>query len=213
MFFLIEPLEDLKCGLILFTFVVGLLIIPPSSYVSYLSILQHSEILAWAYLKVWDYVSIGFLHCLVTLFFLGGFWPWLIWIMLYLEDVFVDLTFQFYWLTIVIVIYIHPDIKLLFRITNIVVQCWYLQTFVGCTPLHWAVLRGNAEACTLLVHAGTKEELTVKDNAGLTPAELASDKGHRQIAVILVGNSFYLNYLLFVVSVSEQFVRFSTWKF
>lgn len=55
----------------------------------------------------------------------------------------------------------------------------------GCTPLHWAALRGNAEACTLLVHAGTKEELTVKDNAGLTPAELASDKGHRQIALIL----------------------------
>ncbi|KAG5625329.1 hypothetical protein H5410_010547 [Solanum commersonii] len=57
----------------------------------------------------------------------------------------------------------------------------------GCTPLHWAALRGNAEACTLLVHAGTKEELTVKDNAGLTPAELASDKGHLQIALILVG--------------------------
>lgn len=55
----------------------------------------------------------------------------------------------------------------------------------GCTPLHWAALRGNAEACTLLVHAGTKEELTIKDNAGLTPAELASDKGHPQIALIL----------------------------
>ncbi|XP_019234461.1 PREDICTED: probable protein S-acyltransferase 23 isoform X2 [Nicotiana attenuata] len=55
----------------------------------------------------------------------------------------------------------------------------------GCTPLHWAALRGNAEACTLLVHAGTKEDLTVKDKAGFTPAELASDKGHRQIALIL----------------------------
>lgn len=71
-----------------------------------------------------------------------------------------------------------------------------LQRFAGCTPLHWAALRGNAEACTLLVHAGTKEELTVKDNAGLTPAELASDKGHLQIARILVGNSFYRNYVI-----------------
>ncbi|XP_016486204.1 putative protein S-acyltransferase 23 isoform X2 [Nicotiana tabacum] len=55
----------------------------------------------------------------------------------------------------------------------------------GCTPLHWAALRGNTEACTLLVHAGTKADLTVKDKAGFTPAELASDKGHRQIAFIL----------------------------
>lgn len=88
-----------------------------------------------------------------------------------------------------------------------------LQAFPGCTPLHWAALRGNAEACTLLVHAGTKEELTVKDNAGLTPAELASDKGHRQIALILVGNSFYRNYLLSIITVLEQFESFPTWKF
>lgn len=87
-----------------------------------------------------------------------------------------------------------------------------LQTFAGCTPLHWAALRGNAEACTLLVHAGTKADLTVKDKAGFTPAELASDKGHRQIAFILVGNSLYRNYLLPIVTVSEQFERF-TWKF
>ncbi|GFS34442.1 ankyrin repeat family protein with DHHC zinc finger domain-containing protein [Actinidia rufa] len=37
---------------------------------------------------------------------------------------------------------------------------------IGCTPLHWAALRGNVEACTVLVHAGTKQELLVKDNAG-----------------------------------------------
>ncbi|KAG6793052.1 hypothetical protein POTOM_002236 [Populus tomentosa] len=56
----------------------------------------------------------------------------------------------------------------------------------GCTPLHWAALRGNIEACTILVHAGTKQELAVKDKAGFTPAQIASDKGHRHIALFLV---------------------------
>ncbi|OMO75359.1 Zinc finger, DHHC-type, palmitoyltransferase [Corchorus capsularis] len=55
----------------------------------------------------------------------------------------------------------------------------------GCTPLHWAVIRGNVEACTILVHAGTKQELLVKDKAGFTPIQIASDKGHRQIALFL----------------------------
>lgn len=58
--------------------------------------------------------------------------------------------------------------------------------FSGCTPLHWAALRGNVEACTVLVHAGTKQELMVKDKAGLTPIQLAYDKGHQQIALFLV---------------------------
>ncbi|KAG2410029.1 protein S-acyltransferase [Vigna angularis] len=56
----------------------------------------------------------------------------------------------------------------------------------GCTPLHWAALRGHAEACAVLVHAGTKEELMVKDNAGHTPVQLAYDKGHRHVAPFLV---------------------------
>ncbi|XP_041011630.1 probable protein S-acyltransferase 23 isoform X2 [Juglans microcarpa x Juglans regia] len=55
----------------------------------------------------------------------------------------------------------------------------------GCTPLHWAAIRGNVEACTVLVHAGTKQELMVKDNAGFTPVQLASDKGHRHVALFL----------------------------
>ncbi|XP_010939302.1 probable protein S-acyltransferase 23 [Elaeis guineensis] len=55
----------------------------------------------------------------------------------------------------------------------------------GCTALHWAAIRGNAELCTLLVHAGTKVELMVKDDKGFTPAQLASDKGHRHVAHIL----------------------------
>ncbi|KAJ8452911.1 hypothetical protein Cgig2_014674 [Carnegiea gigantea] len=55
----------------------------------------------------------------------------------------------------------------------------------GCTPLHWAALTGHLEACSVLVHSGTKEELTVKDRAGSTPVQLASDKGHRQVALLL----------------------------
>lgn len=42
------------------------------------------------------------------------------------------------------------------------------------------------EACTVLVHAGSKQELLIKDNAGCTPFQLASDKGHQQIAHFLV---------------------------
>ncbi|CAM8932493.1 unnamed protein product [Rhodiola kirilowii] len=55
----------------------------------------------------------------------------------------------------------------------------------GCTPLHWAAIRGDMEVCTILVHAGNKEELMVKDKAGFTPTQLASDKGYRHIALLL----------------------------
>lgn len=74
---------------------------------------------------------------------------------------------------------------------NIFVQVnhytYYLMS--GCTPLHWAAIRGNLEACTVLVQAGKKEDLMVTDNTGLTPAQLASDKNHRQVAFFLVGVS------------------------
>ncbi|KAL4179999.1 hypothetical protein AMTRI_Chr13g123000 [Amborella trichopoda] len=60
----------------------------------------------------------------------------------------------------------------------------------GCTPLHWAAIRGHVEACTVLAHAGTKHELLLKDKAGLTPTQLASDKGHRHVAVSLVPPTF-----------------------
>ncbi|KAG5559495.1 hypothetical protein RHGRI_009131 [Rhododendron griersonianum] len=59
----------------------------------------------------------------------------------------------------------------------------------GCTPLHWAAIRGNLEACTVLVQAGKKEDLMVTDNTGLTPAQLASDKNHRQVAFFLVASN------------------------
>ncbi|KAM1282864.1 hypothetical protein ACFX2J_025798 [Malus domestica] len=58
----------------------------------------------------------------------------------------------------------------------------------GCTPLHWAAIRGNLEACTVLVQAGKKDDLMVTDNTGLTPAQLAADKNHRQVAFFL-GNA------------------------
>ncbi|XP_028760732.1 protein S-acyltransferase 24 isoform X2 [Neltuma alba] len=58
----------------------------------------------------------------------------------------------------------------------------------GCTPLHWAAIKGNLEACTVLVQAGKKEDLMVTDNTGLTPAQLASNKNHRQVAFFL-GNA------------------------
>lgn len=53
--------------------------------------------------------------------------------------------------------------------------------------MHWAAIRGNLEACTVLVQAGKKEDLMVTDNTGLTPAQLAADKNHRQVAFFLVG--------------------------
>ncbi|KAJ9561226.1 hypothetical protein OSB04_006386 [Centaurea solstitialis] len=55
----------------------------------------------------------------------------------------------------------------------------------GCTALHWAALRGNVEACVVLLHAGTKQELTMKDSAGFTPAQIAADRGHHHVASIL----------------------------
>ncbi|KAH0450729.1 hypothetical protein IEQ34_021421 [Dendrobium chrysotoxum] len=58
----------------------------------------------------------------------------------------------------------------------------------GCTPLHWAAIRGNLEASTVLVQAGKKEDLMVTDKTGLTPAQLAADKNHRQVAFFL-GNA------------------------
>uniref|UniRef100_A0A0D9YND1 protein S-acyltransferase n=1 Tax=Oryza glumipatula TaxID=40148 RepID=A0A0D9YND1_9ORYZ len=63
-----------------------------------------------------------------------------------------------------------------------------LLLFLGCTPLHWAAIRGNLESCTVLVQAGKKEDLMVQDNTGLTPAQLAADKNHRQVAFFL-GNA------------------------
>ena len=63
---------------------------------------------------------------------------------------------------------------------------------LGCTPLHWAAIRGNLEACTVLVQAGKKEDLMVKDKTGFTPVQLAANNGHRQVAFFLVSNMRFL---------------------
>ncbi|KAK4783796.1 hypothetical protein SAY86_018164 [Trapa natans] len=55
----------------------------------------------------------------------------------------------------------------------------------GCTPLHWAAIKGNLEACTVLVQAGKKEDLMLMDSAGLTAAQLALEKDHKQVAFFL----------------------------
>jgi len=52
----------------------------------------------------------------------------------------------------------------------------------GCTALHWAAIRGNGEACTILMQGGANTLLSAKDVTGCTPAELASEKGHRYLA-------------------------------
>lgn len=59
-----------------------------------------------------------------------------------------------------------------------------------CTPLHWFSIRGNLEACTVLVQTGKKDDLIVVDNTGLTPAQLAAEKNHRQVAFFLVRLAF-----------------------
>ncbi|KAH9301153.1 hypothetical protein KI387_012736, partial [Taxus chinensis] len=63
----------------------------------------------------------------------------------------------------------------------------------GCTPLHWAAIRGNLEACTVLVLAGTKEDLMTKDNKGCTPAQIAVDRGHHHVASFLSNTQKKLN--------------------
>ena len=59
--------------------------------------------------------------------------------------------------------------------------------------MHWAAIRGNLEACTVLVQAGKKEDLIIQDNTGFTPAQLASDKSHRQVAFFLVGTLTFIS--------------------
>lgn len=79
---------------------------------------------------------------------------------------------------------------------------------LGCTPLHWAAIRGNLESCTVLVQAGKKEDLMVQDNTGLTPAQLAADKNHRQVAFFLV-SAMNIHHFLFIIHENpSSFPRF-----
>lgn len=42
------------------------------------------------------------------------------------------------------------------------------------------------------MQAGKKEDLMITDNTGLTPAQLAAEKNHRQVSFFLVGICFIL---------------------
>ncbi|KAH7854155.1 hypothetical protein Vadar_010862 [Vaccinium darrowii] len=55
----------------------------------------------------------------------------------------------------------------------------------GSTPLHLAAMEGKLGACTMMVWAGNKEDLMVTDNAGLTPAQLALKRNHREVVFYL----------------------------
>ncbi|KAG1654138.1 hypothetical protein FOA52_012184 [Chlamydomonas sp. UWO 241] len=55
----------------------------------------------------------------------------------------------------------------------------------GCTALHWGAIKGNGEACTVLLQGGSINVLTYKDVTGLTPAQLALEKGHRYLGLHL----------------------------
>lgn len=51
----------------------------------------------------------------------------------------------------------------------------------GCTPLHWAAIKGNGEACTVLLQGGSVPVLALLDITGCTPAQLALEKGHKYV--------------------------------
>lgn len=70
--------------------------------------------------------------------------------------------------------------------------------YKGCTPLHWASIKGNLDACTVLVQAGKKEDLMMTDNTGFTPAQLASDKKHQHVAFFLVSIGYLPTFNIFL---------------
>lgn len=62
----------------------------------------------------------------------------------------------------------------------------FCKFLLGCTPLHWAAIRGNLVACEELVRAGKREDLMMTDCFGLTPLQLAYDMNHSEVASFLV---------------------------
>ena len=55
----------------------------------------------------------------------------------------------------------------------------------GCTPLHWAAIRGKSEAAHILAQAGGASALEARDTEGSTPAQLATEKGHKSLGFFL----------------------------
>ncbi len=55
----------------------------------------------------------------------------------------------------------------------------------GLTPLHWAALRGNEEACHLLLKSGGLLMLDRPDGSGSSPRNLAWQKRHYLLYLVL----------------------------
>ena len=51
--------------------------------------------------------------------------------------------------------------------------------------MHWAAIRGKAEAAHVLALCGGEELLKVRDTDGNTPAQLAMEKGHKSLSNML----------------------------
>lgn len=58
----------------------------------------------------------------------------------------------------------------------------------------------------MLVHAGNKSELQVKDKSGFTPAELAANRGQRHVAYVLV---CYSQKAIFVIVFIHNICQFT----
>jgi palmitoyltransferase ZDHHC13/17 len=52
-------------------------------------------------------------------------------------------------------------------------------------PLFMQAIKGNGEACTVLLQGGSTSVLSYKDVTGSTPAQLAVEKGHRYLGMHL----------------------------
>ncbi len=55
----------------------------------------------------------------------------------------------------------------------------------GCSPLHWASIKGHTEACMALLQGGSEDMLETVEGSGMTPSQLAIEKGHRGLGLNL----------------------------
>lgn len=55
----------------------------------------------------------------------------------------------------------------------------------GCSPLHWASIKGHTEACMSLLQGGSEDMLETVEGSGMTPSQLAIEKGHRGLGLNL----------------------------
>ena len=55
----------------------------------------------------------------------------------------------------------------------------------GCSPLHWASIKGHTDACMALLQGGSEDMLETVEGSGMTPSQLAIEKGHRGLGLNL----------------------------